>query len=161
LIQKKIQEGIKMEVEINKGYKDDLDLYVNGEYAARLFYDNGEFQMAHVYKCETSREEIHKILKDKFGKLNFVNDDRFGGSIAYPVKREKIISKIQNEHLGFSCNGKITQSRVTFSDGTEGIYVLDNGSPYRRDRVQIEEEDHKDFIGKPSSHLYEKGYKQI
>jgi hypothetical protein len=95
-------------------------------------------------------------------KISFDPDNRFGGGIINRERsQEKVIAKIENDHLGFSANGKITQSKIVYTDGSVETWVLDNGSPYRRDRVEIPEEKHPAFIGKTAKDLIEKGYKQI
>jgi hypothetical protein len=67
---------------------------------------------------------------------------------------------IENRHHGFSCNGKITSSRVKFSDGTEATYILRCKSDYYRDRQEIPEERHADLIGKTDAEMH-KLYRKV
>lgn len=145
---------------------EDITVMENGETIIQLRFFKGDFGGGGYFK-PLSALDAEKIIQEKKLlpeniKISFDHDHRFGGGIINRERsEEKIVKAIENEHLGFSSNGKITQSKVHFTDGTTGTWVLDNGSPYYRDRVEIPEELHTSFIGKSAKDLIDAGYKEI
>jgi hypothetical protein len=151
---------------IVKENNGDITVIENGFTIIRLRFYKGDFLGGSFYKPLDSffSEKcirINKLLPENV-KISFDPDHRFGGGLIHRDRsKEQIVKAIENHHLGFSATGKITQSKVTFEDGSEEIWILDNSSQYRRDRVAIDEEFHESFIGTSARNLMDAGYKSI